>query len=309
MITYDAVVVGAGPSGVTAALYLCRFGIKTALVEKVAPGGQLLKTYEIVNYPGYPRGLEGWKLAENFDQHLQGLDLDRVLQGVESIEGDGDAFRLHLANGDVMTGRSVIICSGATPKKLRIPDEERLTGRGVSYCAMCDGMFFRNKTVAMVGGGNSALEEALQLSKIVDHIYLVHRRERFRADKVLQDKLIQNVDNITLLTGNVVTELHGDKALEAVTIQPVDGGEPQRIDVKGLFVFVGNTPSAHFAPKDLARTDAGFIITDCEMRTNIPGIFAAGDIRDKLCRQVTTAVGDGATAAYAAFEYIERLQS
>lgn len=306
MQSYETVVVGAGPSGLTAALYLCRFGIKTALVEKLAPGGQLLKTYEIANYLGYPKGLEGWQLAENFSQHLEGFDLDRIAKGVESMERKDGLFQLSLSGGETIAGRSVIVCSGATPKKLRIPDEERLTGKGISYCAMCDGMFFRNKTVAMVGGGNSALEEALQLSKIVKHIHLVHRRERFRADKVLQDKLAQNADNITLTTSHTVVELHGEKALEAVTIEPIDGGPTRRISVDGLFVFIGNSPSAHFLPKEVERTDAGFIVTDCEMRTNLPGLFAAGDIRDKLCRQVSTAVGDGATAAYAAFEYLER---
>jgi thioredoxin reductase (NADPH) len=316
----DAVVVGAGPAGRTAALYLCRSGVRTALVEKLGPGGQLLNTAEIDNYPGYPKGTEGWNLAETFAAHLEAYTLDRFSQEVKRLapeekEGkEGGNHLLELEN-ETVTAKSVIICSGAAPRKLGLPDEARLTGKGVSYCAMCDGMFFKDQAVAMVGGGNAALEEALYLARLVKKLYLVHRRDAFRADKIVQDKLQARLDTIELVTSHVVTALHGQNALEGITVTRVKDGKvsaengTRRLDVTGLFVFVGMEPRGSFFPQGLATDGAGFVTTDAEMRTNVPGIFAAGDIRSKLCRQVVTAVGDGATAAHAAFAYLEQREA
>ncbi|MCD7898241.1 MAG: thioredoxin-disulfide reductase [Planctomycetaceae bacterium] len=307
METYDSVIIGAGPGGLTAALYMCRFGVKTALVERVAPGGQMLNTFEIGNYPGFPEGLAGWRLAENFALHLEGLQLDHLTQMVKTITPGDKIFHIELENNTI-AAKTVIIATGAVPKKLGIDGEARLMGRGVSYCAMCDGMFFHGRDVAMVGGGNSAVEEALHLSNLVNRLYIIHRRDRFRADRVHQDKLRLHCHNVELVLGHEVTEIHGDTALTGVTVTSVTGGAPRQLVVQGLFVFIGIVPTADFAPAALTKNPGGFIKTDCEMRTNIPGLFAAGDVRDKQCRQVVTAVGDGATAAYSAFDYLEGLE-
>ncbi len=308
MKAYDAVVLGAGPAGLTAALYLCRFGLRTALVEKLAPGGQLLNTAEVGNYPGFPKGTEGWTLADSFNAHLEGYELERIAQEVVGLSRQGARFSVRL-DAEEIEAKTVVVCSGASPRKLGLEDEVRLIGRGVSYCAMCDGMFFKDQDVAMVGGGNSALEEALYLSNIVRKLYLIHRRDQFRADKVYQHKVVERQDKIELVLSHIVTDLHGEDTLSGVTVSPVSGGSPRTLDVTGLFVFVGMDPVGHFLPQEVQKDGAGFIITDTEMRTSVPGLFAAGDIRSKLCRQVVTAVGDGATAAHSAFAYLEQLES
>ncbi len=306
MKQYESVVIGAGPGGLTAALYLSRFGVSTALVEKLAPGGQLLNTFEIANYLGFPEGMAGWSLAEAFAQHLEGHELDRYSQAVHSITIHGNRHRIVL-DSEVLETKTIIICSGASPKKLGLPREGELTGRGISYCAMCDGPLFRNKVVAMVGGGNSALEEALHLSNIVKKVYIIHRRNHFRADKVHQIKVAERPDKIEPVLNQNVVSLEGDTNLTGVVVEPASGGPKRLLEVDGLFVFIGINPSGHFLPPELEVDPDGFIITDTEMRTCIPGLFAAGDIRSKQCRQVATAVGDGATAAYAAFSYLETL--
>ena len=208
-----------------------------------------------------------------------------------------------------IVGKAVVICSGANPRPLGVPRETELTGRGVSYCALCDGNFFRDQVVAVVGGGNSALEEALYLSRIASKLYLIHRREGFRAAKVYQDKIHAASDKIELVLDTVVTGLMGEDSLQGLHLKNVKTGEETQLPVDGMFVFVGYEPQNSFLPAGLELDPQGFIITDCEMRTNLPGLFAAGDIRSKMCRQVTTAVGDGATAATAAFTYLEQLDA
>ena len=313
MKVYDSVVIGAGPAGMTAALYLCRSGLRIALAEKLGPGGQMLNTAEIENYPGFPKGAEGWNLAETFAAHLESHALDRFSQEVKALARQGEKHMLSLET-ETIEARSVIICSGAAPRKLGLPGEARLTGHGVSYCAMCDGMFFKDQAVVMVGGGNAALEEALCLSRLVKKLYLVHRRDAFRADKIYQDKLLTRKDKIELVTSHVITELHGQDCLSGITVTPAGGGVAsgegsRRLDVTGLFVFIGMEPRGSFFPAELKTDAAGFVETDTEMRTNISGIFAAGDIRSKMCRQVVTAAGDGATAAHAAFTYLEQREA
>lgn len=306
MKRYDAIVVGGGPAGITAALYLCRSGLNVALVEMLAPGGQILKTESIENYPGFPKGIKGWEMADVFSAHLEGLALDRYTDAVSRLEC-GDKIHTLTVGKELLEARAVIVCTGANPRQLGLADEVRLTGRGVSYCALCDGNFFRDQVVAVVGGGNAALEEALYLSRIVKKLYLIHRRDAFRAAKVYQDKIRSASQNISVLLDTVVTGLVGQDALEGLILNNVKTNEESRLTVDGLFIFVGYTPQNEFLPPSLALDEQGFLVTDNEMRTNIPGIFAAGDIRSKLCRQVTTAVGDGATAANAAFTYLEQL--
>lgn len=304
MKRYDALVIGAGPAGLTAALYLARFALNVALVEKLTPGGLLLQTAEIENYPGFPKGAKGYELADAFsDQLLPYPHVTRIADSVVDLDCEGDVKRVRVGE-EWIEADSIIICSGVSYRKLGLPEEDRFLGKGVSYCALCDGHFFRGQDVLVVGGGNSALEEALYLSKMVSRLHIVHRRDAFRGASVYVSRIKEQA-NIQLHLSSVVTALHGDKELEAVTIKRLPGGEEEVLPVQGLFVFIGFTPTADFLTATSLRLDAqGFIETDSEMRTNIPGVFAAGDIRSKLCRQVVTAVGDGATAANSAHTYL-----
>ena len=306
MKLYDAVVVGAGPAGITAAMDLVRSGCSVALVEQLTPGGQVLQTEAIENYPGFPKGIKGWELADAFAAHLDGLELDRFTGGVVSLASEGDVHTLTM-EGQTLQGRTVIVCSGARHRPLGLPDEARLTGHGVSYCAVCDGNFFRGQQVAVVGGGNTALEESLYLAKIAAHVHLIHRRDSFRGAKIYQDRIAALPEKITVVRNAVVEQLHGDKDLESLTLRDVVSQAQSELAVNGLFVFVGNEPGTAFLPETVKKNAQGFILTDAEMRTSAAGIFAAGDVRAKLCRQVVTAAGDGATAAQAAFVYLEQL--
>ncbi len=310
MSTYDAIVIGAGPAGLTAALYLVRSGGKVALVEKLTPGGQVLLTEEIENYPGFPQGIKGYELADTFAAHVQNLDIDRFTEAVKTIEhakAHGQMHRVHVGE-KWLEARSVIVASGATHRNLGVENEAKFLGRGISYCAICDGNFFRGQEVAVVGGGNTALEEALYLSKIVKKVYLIHRREEFRGAKVYLDRL-EAADNVEIIRNTVVSAIHGENALTGLSLQNVQNKETFELSVEGFFVFVGIKPNVDFVPDIVERDEAGFLVTDTEMRTNVPGIFAAGDIRSKLCRQVSTAVGDGATAAQAAFLHVEQFNA
>ena len=301
-------IVGGGPAGITAALYLCRSGLSVAQIEMLAPGGQILKTESIENYPGFPKGIKGWEMADAFAAHLDGYELDRYNDAVLKMEQVPGGWLFSIGK-ETIVGKAVVVCSGANPRPLGVPRETELTGRGVSYCALCDGNFFRDQVVAVVGGGNSALEEALYLSRIASKLYLIHRREGFRAAKVYQDKIRAASDKIELVLDTVVTGLIGEGSLQGLQLKNVKTGEETQLPVDGMFVFVGYEPQNSFLPAGLELDPQGFIITDCEMRTNLPGLFAAGDIRSKMCRQVTTAVGDGATAATAAFTYLEQLDA
>ncbi|MBQ4076673.1 MAG: FAD-dependent oxidoreductase [Mailhella sp.] len=303
---YDAAVIGAGPAGITAALYLVRSGVSVALVESSAPGGQVLSTAEIENYPGFPKGVKGWELADLFDAHLAEYPVARVRGDVTSVEAaEGGLYRIALSEGEALEAKAVVVCTGAKHRDLGAPGEDSFRGRGVSYCAVCDGNFYRGRDVVVVGGGNSALEEALYLSRIVNKVYLVHRRDAFRGAKVYENK-IRETENIELVTKSVIDEIRGGNAgMDSVAVRNVENGDIRIIEAEGLFVYVGMAPVSSFLPAAVERDAAGFIITDAEMCTSASGIFAAGDVRAKRCRQVSSAVGDGATAATAALTYLE----
>ena len=303
---YDAAVIGAGPAGITAALYLVRSGVSVALVESSAPGGQVLSTAEIENYPGFPKGVKGWELADLFDAHLAEYPVARVRGDVTSVEAaEGGLYRISFAEGEAIEAKAVVVCTGAKHRDLGAPGEDSFRGRGVSYCAVCDGNFYRGRDVVVVGGGNSALEEALYLSRIVNKVYLVHRRDAFRGAKVYENK-IRETENIELITKSVIDEIRGGNAgMDSVVVRNVESGDIRLIEAEGLFVYGGMAPVSSFLPAQVERDAAGFIITDAEMCTSTPGIFAAGDVRAKRCRQVSSAVGDGATAATAALTYLE----
>ncbi|WP_415713044.1 thioredoxin-disulfide reductase [Maridesulfovibrio sp.] len=304
MKSYDAVVIGGGPAGMAAALYLARAGVNFLAVEKMSHGGQMLLTDELENFPGFPDGIKGYELADRMDRHVKHYKYDHVYDEVLQILPGEEYHEVVVASGDHVRCQVVIITSGVTFRKLKVPNEEKLLGRGISYCALCDGHFYRDKVVAVVGGGNSALEESVYLSKLVKKLYLVHRREEFRADMVYQEKCLAN-PVIEPVMNSVVSKFVGDTEVVGVEIKNVVSGEYSVLDVDGVFIFVGFDAVCSFFPKELALDQFGFIKTTCEMESSIPGIYAAGDIRSKRCRQVVTAVGDGATAATAAYAYLE----
>ena len=303
MKRFDSLVIGAGPAGVSAALYLARFDLSVALIEKMAPGGLLLQTAEIENYPGFPQAIKGYELADAFSAQLEPYkNITRLTETVSEMDLGAAVQRVRVG-GEWIEARTVIICSGVSYRKLGLDGENRLLGKGISYCALCDGNFFRGQTVALVGGGNSALEESLFLAKLVSHLHVIHRRDEFRGAPVYLSRL-KSLPNVTFHLSTVITELRGEKQLEGLALKKTHSGEESVLPVDGLFVFIGFEPTANFLSPALKRDEYGFIETDVEMRTNIPGVFAAGDIRSKLCRQVVTAVGDGATAANSAYTYL-----
>jgi len=304
MNTYDTIVIGGGPAGITAVLYMLRSGLSVAWVEKLAPGGQVLMTETIDNYPGFPDGIKGYALVDAMAAHLAPFTFDKYTDEARAMEQDGRMHRVRVGD-DWIEGRTVIVCSGAAFRPLQLPREKELTGRGVSYCATCDGSFFRNQVVGVVGGGNTALEEALYLSRLVKKLYLVHRRDAFRGSKIYQDKVLANPKIETVLN-HVVTEILGQDQVTGIRVSDVQTRAERVIELDGLFIFIGYNPSLDFLPASVERDKHGFILTDVEMQTNIPGMFAAGDVRSKLCRQVCTAVGDGATAANSAYLYLEQ---
>ena len=312
MLTFDAVVIGSGPAGLNASLYLVRAGLRTALIEKNSSGGQVLSTSEIENYLGFPKGVKGWELADLFTAHVNEYDVEHIrgeVLKIETIEENGTMHVLHMQNGEQIKTRAVIIATGASSRPLGVPEEETYKGKGVSYCALCDGNFYRGLDVAIVGGGNSALEEALYLSRIVNKVYIIHRREGFRGAQIYLDKIRAVPEKIELVTSCVVDSLAGEPTLKKVIVRHVETNEKRELPVEGIFVYIGHVSNARFVPENLERNEQGFILTDQEMQTNIPGIFAAGDTRAKLCSQVCTAVGDGATAANSAIRYLEQLNA
>lgn len=305
---YDSCIIGGGPAGITAAMYLARSGCSVCLVEEMTLGGQVLQTAELENYPGYPKGIKGYELADAFTAHLENLCVDRVQASIVTVSGEVGNFTLSSSEGQRILAKTVIVCSGAKHKQLGVPGEEALIGHGVSYCAICDGNFYRGQDVAVVGGGNAALEESLYLSNIVNKVHLIHRRNEFRGRQIFQDRIAEKADKIVLHTNKIVTKfLTANGNLSAICVKDVESAEEQNIDVQGLFIYVGFMPVTGYLPDTLEKDSAGFIVTDTEMGTSIAGIFAAGDIRSKKCRQAITAAGDGATAAQSVFLLLEQL--
>jgi len=305
MKRFDSIVIGAGPAGVSAALYLARFGVNVAMVEKLAPGGLLLQTMEIENYPGFPKGIKGYELADALSEQLDPYEnLTRIQGELSGLELDNAIKRVQV-DGDWIEADTVILATGVRYRKLGLPNEDALLGKGLSHCALCDGNFFRNQKIGVVGGGNSALEEANYLAKIASDLHLIHRRDEYRGAPIYLSRL-QGLPNVTFENSSIVTALHGEKQLEGVTLKRLRTEEEEFLPLDGLFIFIGFEPSSNYQPFGLEVDESGFVKTDSEMQTNIPGVFAAGDIRSKRCRQVVTAVGDGATAANSAHIYLER---
>ncbi len=299
---YDTIIIGAGPAGMTAALYAARSNLKVALLERGIPGGQMNNTADIENYPGYAN-ISGPELAEKMFEPLENLGVEHLFGLVEKIEDRGD-FKEVITEDERFEAKTVIIASGANHRHLGVPGEEDYNSRGVSYCAVCDGAFFRDEDLLVVGGGDSAVEEAIFLTRFAKSVTIVHRRDELRAQKVLQDRAFAN-EKIRFVWDSVVESIHGDeRKVTGVTFKNVKTGEISQADFGGIFIYVGLDPVSEFA-KDLGITDeAGWILTDHQMKTSVAGIYAVGDVRQKDLRQITTAVGDGAIASQEVYKYL-----
>ena len=299
---YDVVIVGGGPGGYTAALYCVRAGLSTLVLESLAPGGQLATTSRVDNYPGFDEGIDGFELAQRMQKGAERFGAETRFIQVEGMELDGTIKRIRLSDGEV-EAHVVILATGAAPRELGLPAEQRLRGKGVSYCATCDGNFYKGKIVAVVGGGNSAAEEALVLAKLCKKVYIVHRRDAMRATKSYLLPLEQ-MENIEFLWNREVADLQGEEKLTGLLLRDVKSGESSSLAVDGLFVAIGRIPSTELCRGILDLDEAGYVLADETTRTNLPGVFAVGDMRAKPLRQIITAASDGAVAAKFAEEYL-----
>ena len=299
---YDTMIIGAGPAGMTAALYAARTNLKVALLERGIYGGQMNNTAEIENYPGYAR-ISGPELAEKMFEPLENLGVEHLFGQVEKIEDHGD-YKKIITEDEAFETKTVILASGANHRHLGVPGEEEYNSRGVSYCAVCDGAFFRDEDLLVVGGGDSGVEEAIFLTRFAKSVTIVHRRDQLRAQQLLQERAFAN-EKISFIWDSVVKEIKGDdRRVTSVVFENVKTGQSSESDFGGVFVYVGLDPVSDFA-KDLGICDeAGWIVTDQQMKTAIDGIYAIGDVRQKDLRQITTAVGDGAVAGQEVYKYI-----
>jgi thioredoxin reductase (NADPH) len=302
--TYDVLIIGGGPAGLTAGLYTSRARLTTLLLEKSALGGQVIKTERIENYPGFVSSISGFELIHNLEEQAKGFGLTITSAAAESITPiNGRLIEVTSSEGEFRT-RSLIIATGSEPRLLGAPGEERLTGRGVSYCATCDGAFFREKEVAVVGGGDAAIEEALFLSRLARRVHIIHRRDQLRAVQILQERA-RAEGKISFVWNTVVEEIIGDVRVSGLRLKNLKDGTASTLTVDGVFIYVGLRPNTGWLAGLMPLTDDGLIVTNDLMETTLPGVFAAGDVRKKLLRQITTAVGDGATAAFAAEKYVQ----
>ncbi len=304
---YQLIILGGGPAGLTAGLYAARDRLKVLLLEKGAMGGQVLVTDWIDNYPGFPEGLSGSDLAEKMAAQAARFELETKIGNVVKVELSETVKRLTLESGEEITSQALIICTGARPNKLSVPGEEELTGRGVSYCATCDGPFFRDQDILVVGGGDTAIQEADFLTRFARNVRVVHRRDSLRATKVLQEKAFNN-ERIEFIWNSNVTAIEGGREVERIRLRDNDGRETE-IAASGIFILIGTIPNSEVFPLEQLGADKyGFIITDEEMRTRVPGVMAAGDIRSKSVRQVINGAGEAAVAAIAAEIYLSGLE-
>ncbi|MDY3991980.1 thioredoxin-disulfide reductase [Evtepia sp.] len=299
---YDAVIVGGGPGGYAAALYCARAGLSTVVLEKLAPGGQMGLTAQIDNYPGFDEGISGFALGDKMRKGAERFGAKTQVTEVLSLQLEGAEKQIETADGTIL-GRTVILATGARAKGLGLPGEEALAGRGLSFCAACDGMFYRGKTVVVVGGGNSAVGDALLLSRLCQKVILVHRRDTLRASRVYHKPLLE-AENVEVRWNSTVTQLLQDIRLTGVRIKNIVTGEETDLTCDGLFISVGRAPATELVKDQLTLDPAGYVVADESTRTNLPGVFAVGDVRTKALRQVVTAAADGAVAAHYAEAYL-----
>lgn len=300
---YDVIILGGGPAGLTAGLYTSRAKLKSLLVERMLLGGQVMTTTKVENYPGFPGGVDGPELMLKMQEHCQEFGLEIRYGDASEVRKGADGYEV-VIDGEPVATRTVIVAVGAEPRKLDILGEAAFVGRGVSYCATCDGAFFKNVEVAVIGGGDTAAEEALYLTRFASKVYLIHRRDTLRATKILQDRLQAN-PKIEMIWNTVVERVEGDPTgIKCIEIKDTVSGKMRCMPVAGMFVAVGVTPKAGFLADLLELDPEGYLLTDSECRTKLPGVFVAGDVRKKMLKQISTAVGDGAVAAVMAERYL-----
>ena len=299
---YDVIVIGGGPGGYTAALYTARAGLSTLIIEKLAAGGQMTETTQIDNYPGFDEGIDGFSLGMKMQSGAERFGAETLYAEVLSVRLEGREKRIETSDGNFLAS-SVIIATGAGHRHLGVEREEELIGKGIAYCAACDGMFFRGKEVAVVGGGNSAVADALLLSRVAKKVHLIHRRDSLRATRVYH-KALQEAENVEFHWNSAVTQLLGENLLSGVILQDVQTGAEQVLSLDGLFISVGRNPATALFRDQLQLDSSGYIVADESTRTNIPGVFAVGDVRTKAVRQIVTAAADGAVAAHYAEAYL-----
>ncbi len=304
----DVIIVGGGPAGLTAGIYAMRAALRTVLVEKGIPGGQVALTKGVENYPGFI-DISGFDLSDKFLQHAKSYNLEIITQEVVAIEPGIDFHSVRLANGEVLNAHSIIMAAGGTSRKLNVPGEIENYGKGVSYCATCDGFFFRNKVVCVVGGGDTALEDSLYLAKITERVYLIHRRDEFRASRILQQRVGAD-PKIEIILNTIVTEIKAnEQGVRAVTLKNTKQGDERQLEVDGVFIFAGFSPNSTLVPMGVKTNTTGYVLTDNKCETNIPGIFAVGDLRENYANQIVIAASDGCIAALAAAHYVEAKKS
>lgn len=303
MDLWDVVIVGAGPAGLTAAIYSARNRLKTLICEKAAPGGLANLTERIENFPGFPDGISGWQLASLMLKQAQQYGAVLESKEITEISKQGDRVVLRSSQTEIQSLAS-IIATGSVPRKIGVPGEERLTGRGVSYCATCDGPLFSEKTVAVIGGGDSAFQEAILLARFARKVIIVHRRQRFRSAAILQERA-KSLANIDLITDVSVEEIVGEEHVTGIRVRENISGRTYLIEADGVFIYVGYSPATDFLGSEFKKTSDGFLIVDDNLQTSVEGVFAAGDVRHKFLRQVVTAASDGAIAAFAASNFLE----
>jgi thioredoxin reductase (NADPH) len=305
---YDVIIVGAGPAGLCAALYAGRGMLKSLTIERGAPGGELLNTDLIEDYIGF-ESIKGWELAQKMTEHAKKFGAEILTDTVDRVRKNPDGwFEVATARGDTYRARAVIFTAGGTPVKLGVPGEKEYAGKGVSYCAVCDGAFFKGEHLAVVGGGDAAVEEADYLTRYASKVTLVHRRDDFRASQIIQDRAFAN-PKIEVIRNTTVPEIVGnEQGVQHVVLENTGTGKRRNLDVGGVFVFVGFKPNTQLIEGHVHHDPGGYFITDERMMTSIPGLFAAGDVRSQLTRQITTAVGDATTAAIAVEKYLKALR-
>jgi len=302
---YDLIIIGGGAAGLTAGIYGKRSKLKTLLLEKLPlMGGQIVYSEKVENYPGFPEGISGVDLTALMETQARGFGLEIKTGEVIEVKDDGDIKRV-LCDGEEYLCRAIIVATGASPNLLGIEGEERFIGKGISFCGTCDGFFFKDMEVIVVGGGDTAIEEALYLTRYVKKAYVVHRRHSLRAAKISQERALKN-DKIEFIWDTVVTKVEGNTSVEKVVLKNVKTGATREKTISGLFIFVGIKPNTQFLQGIIDLDEQGCILTNENLETSVPGVFAAGDVREKILRQLSTAVGDGATAAFAVEKYLEK---
>lgn len=303
---YDVAILGGGPAGLTAAIYASRARLRTVLIERAYPGGQVAMCNQIENFPGFSDSSSGYDLVTSMQSQAERFGAEIMLVEIVRMELEGDIKVLHTSDGKQIQAKAIVLSLGATPRRLNVPGEVEFIGRGVSYCAVCDAAFFKDKKLIVVGGGDTAVEDSHFLTRYASSVAIVHRRDKFRAQRIIQERALEN-PSINVHWNSVVTRIGGKDSVDHVVLRNVHTDEETHVPVDGVFVLIGLDPNTAFLNGEITLDDAGYIITDENMRTNIPGVFAAGDVRRKLLRQIVTACADGAIAATAAEKYIEEM--